>query len=227
VRSKARREYIRKAGPLQSRKKSKLHRPADEIKMDILGSQGETMDQTPLQQIISRRRSVRRFLEKPVEKDKILACLEAARLAPSAENVQPWRYVVMDDPEVRRAFGRAAFSGIYRRTRFAERAGALLLVLSRPDVIANRLGRRLQGIPFHYLDIGISGQQLVLQAAELGLGTCWIGWFNVRRARKFFGIPRRYKIAGLIALGYAELAETRPRPKKSLEEIAWFNRFGE
>ncbi|HEX9903237.1 MAG TPA: nitroreductase family protein, partial [Acidobacteriota bacterium] len=125
------------------------------------------MEQTPLQKIIGRRRSVRRFLDKPVEKDKILACLEAARLAPSAENVQPWRFVVMDDPDLRKAFGREAFSGIYNRTRFAERAGVLILVLSKPDIVANRLGQGLQGIPFHYLDIGISGQQLVLQAAEL------------------------------------------------------------
>jgi nitroreductase len=132
----------------------------------------------------------------------------------------------MDDPDLRRAFGRQAFSGIYARTRFADRAGALILVLSKPDIIANRLGKRLQGIPFHYLDIGISGQQLILQAAELGLGTCWIGWFNVRRARKFFGIPHRYKIAGLIALGYSEPPEPRPRPKTSLTEIAWFNGFG-
>jgi nitroreductase len=184
------------------------------------------MDKTPLQQIIGRRRSVRRFLDKPVEKDKTLACLEAARLAPSAENVQPWRFVVMDDPDLRKAFGRKAFSGIYSRTRFAERAGVLILVLSKPDIVANRLGQGLQGIPFHYLDIGISGQQLVLQGAELGLGACWIGWFNVRRARKFFKIPRRYKIAGLIALGYPEPPEPHPRPKKPLGEVAWFNRFG-
>jgi nitroreductase len=184
------------------------------------------MEKTALMQIIGRRRSVRRFLDKPIEKEKILACLDAARLAPSAENLQPWRFVVMDEPVMKKAFCLEVFKGIYSRTRFAERAGALILVLSKPDILANRLGKQLQGIPFHYLDIGISGQQLVLQAAELGLGTCWIGWFNVRRARRFFKIPRKYKIAGLIALGYAEPPEPKPRPKKSLEEVAWFNRFG-
>ena len=184
------------------------------------------MEKTTLMQIIGRRRSVRCFLDKPVEKEKILACLDAARLAPSAENLQPWRFVVLDDPDLKKAFSQAAFTGIYSRTRFAERAGILILVLSKPDIVANRLGKQLQGIPFHYLDIGISGQQLVLQATELGLGTCWIGWFNVRRARRFFKIPRKYKIAGLIALGYADPPELKPRPKKPLEEVAWFNRFG-
>jgi nitroreductase len=180
---------------------------------------------SPLSRIIARRRSIRRFLDTPVEKESVLACLEAARLAPSAENAQPWRFLVMDDPEVKAAFCRAAFSGIYGRTRFAERAPVLILVLSRTEFRTHGLGQALQGIPFQLIDIGIAGEHLVLRATELGLGSCWIGWFHTRRARRFFGIPGRYKIAGLIALGYPETRELKERPRKCLEEIAWFNRF--
>lgn len=180
---------------------------------------------SPLLRVIARRRSIRRFLDEPVEREKVLACLEAARLAPSAENAQPWRFVVMDDPEVKAAFCRAAFGGIYGRTRFAERAPVIILVLSRTEFKTHGLGQALQGIHFQLIDIGIAGEHLVLRATELGLGSCWIGWFHTRRARRFFRIPGRYKIAGLIALGYAEPRELRERSRKGLEEIAWFNGF--
>ncbi|MBM3296815.1 MAG: hypothetical protein FJY83_04375, partial [Candidatus Aminicenantes bacterium] len=143
-------------------------------------------EDSPLLRIIGRRRSIRRFLDTPLERDMILSCLEAARLAPSAENAQPWRFLVIDDPEVKARFCREAFSGLYGRTRFAERAPALILILSRTEFRTHALGRQLQGISFQLIDIGIAGEHLVLRAAELGLGSCWIGWFHTRRARRFF-----------------------------------------
>jgi nitroreductase len=91
--------------------------------------------------------------------------------------------------------------------------------------MANRLGKQVQGIPFFLLDIGIAGEHLVLQAEELGLGTCWLGWFDVRKARRFFKIPRRYKVSALISMGYAERRPTREQVRKSLDQIASFNRF--
>ncbi|MBN2198278.1 MAG: nitroreductase family protein [Candidatus Aminicenantes bacterium] len=180
---------------------------------------------SPLLKIMERRRSVRRFLDAPVERDKIVACLEAARLAPSAENAQPWRFVVIDDPQVKDAFCREAFGGLYGPTRFAERAPVIVLILSKTEFRTHRLGQRIQGIPFQLIDAGIAGEHLVLRAAELGLGTCWIGWFNTRRTRRFFRISKRYKIAGLIAMGTAEPREGKERKRKALEEIAFFNRF--
>ena len=71
---------------------------------------------TPLRGLIESRRSIRRFLPGPVEREKIAACLEAARLAPSAENDQGWRFLVIDDPELKARFARKAFSGIYAPT---------------------------------------------------------------------------------------------------------------
>jgi len=176
-------------------------------------------------ELVRSRRSVRRFLDKPVEKDKILACLEAARLAPSAENVQPWRFLVIDDPGLKERFAAAAFTGIYSFSRFAAKAPALVLLLARPDLLANRIGKQIQDISFYLIDVGIAGEHFALQAEELGLGTCWIGWFNPRRTRKFFGIPRAFKVVCLLALGYPEGKPGRERARKPLEEIAWFNHF--
>lgn len=183
------------------------------------------MTLTPFQQLVSGRRSIRRYLPKPVEREKIVACLEAARLAPSAENAQSWRFLVLDDPDLKARFSREAFRGIYSMTKFAAEAPALVLVLAKLDFLANRLGKQIQGVSFFLIDIGIAGEHFVLQAEELGIGTCWIGWFSVRKARKFFKIPRQYKIVSLLALGYYEKKPSREQRRKPLEEIAWFNKF--
>jgi nitroreductase len=183
------------------------------------------MSLTPFQQLVQNRRSVRKYLDKPVEREKILACVESARLAPSAENVQPWRFLIIDDPGLKAGFAEEAFSGIYFPTRFAARAPVLILILARPDLLADRLGKQVQGVSYYLIDSGIAGEHLALQAEELGLGTCWIGWFNIRRARKFFKIPRKYKIVALMSMGYFEKNLPHEKKRKSLGEIAWFNTF--
>lgn len=180
---------------------------------------------SPLSRIIDSRRSIRKYLPQPVERDKIEACLEAARLAPSAENAQSWRFLVIDEPELKTRFAGKAFSGIYGPTRFAAEAPVLILLLARMSLVTHRAGQAVQGIPFYALDLGIGGEHFVLRAEELGLATCWIGWFDVRAARRFFKIPRRFKILSLISLGYAARRPPNERVRKPLSEIAWWNRF--
>lgn len=177
------------------------------------------------QQLVKNRRSIRRYLERPVEREKILACIEAARLAPSADNVQPWRFLIIDDPELKAKFAQEVFSGIYFISKFAAKAPVLIMILARLDIIANRIGKQIQNIHFYLIDIGIAGEHIVLQAEELGLGSCWVGWFNIRKARKFLKIPRKYKIVSLMAMGYYEKRPTREKKRKELEEIAWFNKI--
>lgn len=176
-------------------------------------------------ELVQFRRSTRRYQNKPIEREKILQCIEAARLAPSAENVQPWRFIILDDPTIIKEFSTHAFSGIYSPTRFAAKAPVLIIILAKLDILANRIGKQIQGIHFYLLDIGIAGEHLVLQAQELGIGTCWIGWFNIRRVRKFLKIPRNHKIVSLISMGYADNYQPKPKKKFQLEEIAWFNGF--
>jgi nitroreductase len=180
---------------------------------------------TPLDTLIRSRRSIRRFLPDPVDREKILSCLEAARFAPSAENAQPWRFLVVDDPELKAKLAGEAFSGIYRMTKFAAQAPVLVVVLASLDFLADRLGRHFQGTHFYLVDIGISGEHFVLKAEELGLATCWVGWFNGRRVRKVLRIPRKYKIVALFPLGYAASRPPSGTKRNALEDIAWFNRM--
>lgn len=184
------------------------------------------MMKTHFQKLVTQRRSIRRYLGQPVERDKILTCIDAARLAPSAENVQPWRFLIIDEPEIKEAFARDAFSGIYFISRFAAKAPVLILILARLDIIANRIGKQIQNIHFYLIDIGIAGEHIVLQAEELGLGTCWIGWFNARKTRKFFNVPRKYKIVSMLSLGYYDRKPSRQKKRRTLDEIVWFNKIG-
>jgi len=178
-------------------------------------------------QLVQNRRSIRRYLPQAVEREKILTCLEAAQLAPSAENVQPWRFLIIDDPQVKEAFCRQVFTGIYSFSKFAVQAPVLILIMARLDIIANRIGKQIQNVHYYLIDVGIAGEHIVLQAEELGLGTCWVGWFNIRKARKFFKIPRKYKIVSLLTIGYYEKKPTRVKKRKSLQEIVWFNKIKE
>jgi len=182
------------------------------------------LESTPFQGIIRGRRSIRRFLPTPVEPEKLRACLEAARLAPSAHNVQPWRFIVVDESALKDRLTTEAFSGIFSGSRFAARAPVILVLLTKPDLVANRLGGRFQGVRYHLIDIGIAGEHIVLQAQELGLATCWMGWFNYRKVRKVLGIPRRFKVVAMMPIGYAEKRPSREPPRKTLEEIVTFNR---
>ncbi len=179
--------------------------------------------------LVKARRSVRKFVDKPVERDKIITCIEAARLAPSAENVQPWRFIVMDKAETIDNFSKEAFSGIYRYTRWASRAPVLIAIAARLDWLAHRLGKEIQGTKYYLIDIGIAGEHLVLQALELGLGTCWIGWFQARKARKVLQIPRSWKVVALLAMGYPREKKRESKKKikelKGLEEILFFNGY--
>jgi nitroreductase len=179
---------------------------------------------TPFQRVLGGRRSIRRFLPTPVEPEKLRACLEAARIAPSAHNVQPWRFIVVDDPGLKDRLATAAFSGIYSGSKFAARAPVLLVLLARPGKATARLGSLIQGVPYYLLDIGIAGEHVVLQAEELGLATCWMGWFDYRKARKVLDIPRTFKLVAMMPLGYAEKRPQREPPRRAFEGIVSFNK---
>lgn len=185
---------------------------------------GESRGRTPFQTILAGRRSIRRFLPTPVEPEKLRACLEAARIAPSAHNVQPWRFIVVDDPSLKDRLAAAAFSGIYGASKFAARAPVILVLLARPGKAVVRLGSMIQGVPYYLLDIGIAGEHVVLQAEELGLASCWMGWFDYRKARKALGIPRTFKLVALMPLGYAEKRPQREPPRRAFEDIVSFNK---
>lgn len=177
-----------------------------------------------LEQVILNRRSVRKYEEKPVEKEKIEACLQAALLAPSACNSQPWHYIVIDDPKVKEAFCKEVFTGVYAMSKWAEKAPVLVAVVSDRGNFTSRIGNFFRRTEFYLVDQGISGEHFVLRAHDLGLGTCWIGWLNSDKAENFFKLPKGKKIEHLISVGYPAEAPA-PRPRKDFKESVSYNGY--
>ena len=180
-------------------------------------------DKPCLQRLIQTRRSVRRFKSDPVPREMLIQCVEAARLAPSAENVQPWRFVIVDDPQLKDELAKKAFSGIYSATRWASKAPVLVVILAELDILANRLGKQITGLHYYLIDIGIGGEHFVLQAHELGLGSCWIGWFSQKGVRKALNVPRKYKPVLMLAVGFPDVVKFKEKKRRTLDDICWFN----
>ena len=174
-------------------------------------------------EIAAARRSIRKYKDIPVEREKLAVCLEAALLAPSACNAQPYRFVVVDEPALKKKFCDAAFSGTYAACAFAAAAPAMLLVVADTGKLTAWLGNQVQGTNFRLMDIGIAAEHFVLAAAELGLGTCWLGWFNANAGAKALGLGAGKKIEILISVGYPAEAPA-PRPRKPKEEMISYNK---
>jgi nitroreductase len=176
--------------------------------------------------LIKNRKSVRDFRDTPVERDKIMMCLEAARLAPSASNSQPWRFIVVDDKELKDRLCDAAFGGLYFINSFCKTAPVMVVVISEKSKFLARIGGMFRGTKYYLIDIGAACEHFVLEAEDLGLGTCWIGWFNEGGAKTVLDIPKDKKIDILIALGYYDREKLGPEHgREPMEKIASFNSY--
>ena len=172
-------------------------------------------------ELVRQRQSVRAYdPARPVERAAIERCLEAARLAPSACNSQPWQFIVVDQPADRDALAAAAFSGVHAFNKFAAAAPVLIVAVRELSKFSARVGGWVRGLDYSLIDLGIACEHLVLQATEEGLGTCWLGWFDERAVRKVLGLPRGAKIDIIIALGYAADPNVREKIRKTPAE-AW------
>jgi len=177
-----------------------------------------------LLELAAARRSIRKYKDIPVEREKLDLCLEAARLAPSACNAQPYKFIVLDEPAVKARFCAAAFSGVYSACKFAASAPVIVAVVSETGKLSAWLGNQVQGTNFRLMDIGITVEHFVLEAAEQGLGTCWLGWFGAKAAAKALGLGPGRKVEILISAGYPAEAPG-PRPRRPMSEFAGYNKI--
>jgi len=168
--------------------------------------------------LVQQRNSCRAYSDRPVPRAALERCLEAARLAPSACNSQPWKFIVVDEPAQRARLADAAFSGAYTMCTFAKAAPVLVVIETLRSTYAARLGAFWRGVQYNLIDLGIAGEHFVLQATEEGLGTCWLGWFNARAVKKALGLGWRTHIDILISVGYPLDATPRDKVRKSLDE---------
>lgn len=178
-----------------------------------------------LDQIIARRTSVRAYEPKPVPPEHIIAICEAARAAPSACNSQTWRFIVVTDRTIIKKICREAMRPVIPNKWLAQ-APVVIVGCSKLDIVANRLGAGITGVEYYQIDLGIAMEHMVLKATELGLGTCWIGWFKEKKIRALLDIPGKIRVSALLAMGYPKIGTSAPKRRKPLNRILFFDRWG-
>ena len=162
---------------------------------------------------IRQRYSCRAYKDKPIEQEKLESIFEAARLAPSAKNLQDWRFVVVTDKAAKHRLAEAA-----NNQRFLAKAGAIIIACSTSTEVM-RCGQAVGPI-----DVAIALEHIALQATALGLATCWIGSFYPDKVRPIVAIPEDVAIIELMAVGYP--ADSRKEPRREpIEEILCYERW--
>ncbi|MFH1995795.1 MAG: nitroreductase family protein [Candidatus Omnitrophota bacterium] len=174
-------------------------------------------------ELVKRRRSVRKYADRPIPRETIERCLEAARVSPSACNSQPWSFIVVDDPAIKRELADRAFSSVFANNAFAKNAPVLVIVITERSKYIARLGGYLKNVQYSLIDIGIVCEHFILQAEEEGVGTCWLGWFNEKAVKETLKIPPEKKVDVIISMGYPEPGATIEKPRNSMEEIRRYN----
>ena len=170
--------------------------------------------------LIARRESCRAYAPTPVEREKLLRCLEAARLAPSACNSQPWHFTAVTEPSLVKSLAPCTQGGAMNR--FTSQAPAFVVVTEEQANLTARLGEKIKDQQYAQVDIGLATAHFCLAATAQGLSTCILGWFDEDKVRELLSIPKAKRVRLILCVGYAQTDEIRPKKRKALEDIAAF-----
>ena len=174
--------------------------------------------------LIRARQSDRSYIDRPVEKEKADRIVEAGRLAPSACNAQPWKFVIVDDRQLLDRLAVAASAKLLGMNSFVRQAPLQIIVIREKANFSSRIGGTVKNRDYSLIDIGIASENICLQAAAEGLGSCMIGWFDEKEVRSILGIPRNKRVELLITIGYPA-KETREKRRKPASEVIGNNKY--
>jgi len=166
--------------------------------------------------IIQERRSIRKYRPDAIPEDVFGRVMEAARLAPSGKNLQPWKFIIVTDPDLKNQLAEAS-----RRQLFIAQAPKILVACGYPEQSYQYQGNYMQSWS---IDVTCALDHLMLQAQEEGLGTCWIGAFEETEVKQILDIPENVKVLALTPLGFPAQS-SRDRGRKSMEEITSYNKY--
>ncbi len=171
------------------------------------------------QDLVGRRQSTRKFTDQEVDIVNIKKCIEAARLAPSACNSQPWKFHVISEPVLRQKIAESTLQKGIALNRFALETPVLVVVTASKGNLKTKVGQMISGLPYYLIDVGIAAEHFCLQAAEVGLGTCMIGWFKEKIIKAELKLNSADRVALVIAVGYPSDSVVRKKARKDLDEI--------
>ncbi|MFA7674304.1 MAG: nitroreductase family protein [Clostridia bacterium] len=168
-------------------------------------------------ELAQKRQSCRNYKTQPVEKEKLLQCIKAALIAPSACNGQPWHYYLVTGTENVGKLARCLQSG--GMNKWASEVPAFAVVTETASNMSAKVGSAVKDQDYSSVDIGISAAHFVLQAEELGLSTCIVGWFNEKKLKELLGIDKN-RVRLVLAVGYAKDDDVhRNKMRKPLDEV--------
>jgi len=193
--------YLRLKHGISSQKRGNWKNHGGDTSMDVFTA-------------INGRRSVRAYRPAEVEEEKLKKILEAARLSPSASNRQDWRFIVVRNTETRKRLAKAAFGQF-----FVGEAPVVIVACGTEPKTTMACGQ-----PTHTVDVSIACAFMILEAYELGLGTCWVGAFNEGEVKKALEIPEPVRVVAVIPLGYPD-EDPSQRTRKDLDQIICFEKF--
>ena len=150
--------------------------------------------------------------------------IEAARLAPSGCNAQPWKFIVVNDPVLKKKIAKAASAELVGMNVFVNQAPIFIVVVREQPNFSSKVGSTIKKKDYSRIDIGIASENICLQAEAEGLGTCMIGWFDESELKKLLSIPRSKRVELIITVGYS-LSEQREKRRKPVSEVVSYNKY--
>lgn len=171
--------------------------------------------------VIKERSSIRDYSSRPIEAEKLEMILESARLAPSASNSQPWHfYVVQDKAKIAELGKKMPLGSSVIINSFVAQSPLVVVATAGPIDLLHKITSFIVNKKWYYLDVAIALDHMTLTAWELGIGSCWIGWFDEKKIKKLLDIPNDQEVIAMLTLGYpAEGANVHPKNRKDLSEI--------
>lgn len=170
-------------------------------------------------ELINTRESCRNYKPDPVERAKLEQLIEAARLAPSACNSQPWSFTVVTGSRCAQLAPCLQELGM---NKFASQAPAFIVVTEEKASLAATVASRMKSQEYAQMDVGIATAHLCLAATQLGLGTCIMGWFNEEKVKALLDIPQQKRVRLVVSVGYGADGAPRPKKRKETQQICRF-----
>ncbi len=167
-------------------------------------------------EVLSKRKSVRKYRSDPVPDDVLKRILEAGRSAPSAKNIQPWRFIIIKDPENKKKIAEAC-----RGQHWIAEADVIVCGCALEKIAWGRMGGYMSSFA---VDLAIAMDHIILAAANEGLGTCWIGAFEEKKVKELLNIPDDVRVVALTPIGYPA-EEPKDRGRKHFSEIFVYEKY--